>query len=98
MNCLNGYFHKPSLRNSLAEELLKAEGKGAIGTFSPSSMGEHWAARLYHEAMVAELASGRHERLGDALLAAQNAYAHTGARPDLLSVYQLLADPALRLR
>jgi hypothetical protein len=29
LNCLNGYFHFPYF-NSLAEELVKAEGKGAI--------------------------------------------------------------------
>ena len=58
----------------------------------------HWAASIYHEALVAELASGRHERLGDAVLAAQNVYADSGARPELLAVYQLLADPALRIR
>ncbi|MCG6927419.1 MAG: C25 family cysteine peptidase [Acidobacteria bacterium] len=97
VNCLNGYFHLPAGNNALAEELLKAEGKGVVGAFSPSSMSQNWAATLYHHAVIEELASGRHERLGDAILAAQVAYAETGARPELLAVYQLLADPALRL-
>jgi len=35
MNCLNGYFHYPYY-DSLAEELVKADGKGAIAVFSPS--------------------------------------------------------------
>jgi hypothetical protein len=98
MNCLNGYFHLPSRNNSLSEELLKAEGKGVVGAFSPSSLSLNWAAGLYHHALVEEIASGRHERLGDALLAAQSAYAGFGARTELLAVYQLLADPALRVR
>jgi hypothetical protein len=98
MNCLNGYFFLPTAMNSLAEGLVKAEGKGAIGAFAPSSLSVHWAANLYHEALVTELASGRHDRLGHALLAVQNACADTGARPDLLAVYQLLADPALVIR
>ena len=97
INCLNGYFHYPFL-NSLSEELVKAEGKGAIGAFAPSSLSVNWAARLYHEALVAEIASARHDRLGDALLAAQSAYADSGARPELLRIYQLLADPALKIR
>jgi hypothetical protein len=97
MDCLNGYFHQPSL-NSLAEELLKADGKGVVAAFAPSSLSVHWSAKLYHEALVRELASGRHERLGDALLAAQAAYLAAGARPDLLRTYQLLGDPALRIR
>jgi hypothetical protein len=97
MNCLNGYFHLPTEKNSLSEELLKAEGKGVIGAFSPSSLSLHWAASLYHRALVEELTSGRHDRLGDAVLAAQATYAETGARSELLAVYQLLADPALKL-
>jgi hypothetical protein len=31
--------------------------------------------------------SGQHERIGDAVLAAQEAYAQTGAFPELLSIY-----------
>jgi hypothetical protein len=98
MNCLNGYFHLPAGNNSLSEELLKAEGKGVVGALSPSSLSVNWAAGLYHQALVSELASGGHERLGDAVLAAQVAYAELGARAELLAVYQLLADPALRLK
>jgi hypothetical protein len=39
-----------------------------------------------------------HERLGDAVLASQSAYAASGAFPELLTIYHLLGDPALRLR
>ena len=42
--------------------------------------------------------SGQHERLGDAILAAQRDYAQTGLMPELLSVYHLLGDPAMRIR
>jgi len=45
-----------------------------------------------------ELVNQKHERLGDAILAGQAAYAATGAFPELLSIYHLLGDPALRLR
>ncbi len=98
MNCLNGYFTLPTGMNSLAEELLKAEGRGVIGALSPSSLSRHHAARVYHEAFVSEIVSGRHQRLGDALMAAQAAYLESGASPGLLAVYQLLADPALSIR
>jgi hypothetical protein len=96
MNCLNGYFHGPTL-NSLAEELVKAQGKGAVGAFAPSGLSVHESAHLYQKALVSELTSGRHQRLGDAILAAQAAYADTGAFPEVLSIYQLLGDPALRV-
>jgi hypothetical protein len=98
MNCLNGYFTLPTGANSLSEELLKVEGRGVIGAFSPSSLSLHRSARAYNEALLAEIVSGRHERLGDALLAAQGAYVDSGANPELLATYQLLGDPALVIR
>jgi len=97
MNCLNGFFHSPS-RNSLAEAFVKAEGKGAVAAFSPSGLSVNDAAHVYHKAVLGEIESGRHARLGDAILAAQSTYADSGAMPELLSIYHLLGDPALRIR
>ncbi len=96
-NCLNGYFVAPAF-DSLAESLLKVEGRGAIAAFSASGLSLDGPAHLYDRALVAELTGGRHERLGDALLAAQKAYAQTGLMPELLAVYHLLGDPAMPLR
>jgi hypothetical protein len=96
MNCLNGYFVAPNF-DALPEALLKAQGRGAIGAFSPSGLSLDGPAHEYHRAVMSELVSGRRERLGDAILAAQAAYAETGLMPELFSVYQLLGDPALRL-
>jgi peptidase C25-like protein len=97
MNCLNGFFHFPPL-NSLSEALLKAQGKGVVGAISPSGLSVNDPAHVFHKALLQEILSGRHERLGDAVLAAQEAYAQTGALPEILSIYNLLADPALRIR
>jgi hypothetical protein len=97
MDCLNGYFHFPFL-NSLAEELLKAPDKGSIASFAPSGLSLHAPADLFHKALIQEIASGSHERLGDAVFAAQADFADTGAFPELLSIYNLLGDPALKIR
>lgn len=97
MNCLNGYFHFPYF-NSLAEELLKAEDRGAIAAFSPSGLSLNEPAQLLHEALLRELHSGTHRRLGDAVAAAQASYADSGAFPELLLIYHLLGDPALTIR
>ena len=97
MNCLNGYFIAPSYE-SLAEGFLKGSGKGTIAAFSPSGLSLDGPAHLYHRAVWQEITSGQHERLGDAILAAQKTYAQTGAFPELLSLYHLLGDPALKLR
>jgi hypothetical protein len=97
MNCLNGYFAFPHF-DALAEALVKARGKGAIAVFAPSGLSLNFPAHLFHQALVDELHSGRHRRLGDAVLAAQIRYAETGAFPELLSIYHLFGDPALVLR
>lgn len=97
LNCLNGYFHFPYF-NALGEELVKAEGKGAIAAFSPTGLSLNEPAHVLHQALLAEIASGRHARLGDAVAAAQASYASAGAYAELLQIYHLLGDPALLLR
>jgi hypothetical protein len=97
LNCLNGYFHFPYF-DSLAEALVKADGRGAVAAFSPSGLSLNEPAHLFHKALLAEIHSGRHRRLGDAVLAAQGVYADSGALPELLRIYHLLGDPALSLR
>ena len=37
LNCLNGYFVPPGF-DSLAESLVKADGRGAIAAFAPSGL------------------------------------------------------------
>jgi hypothetical protein len=97
MNCLNGYFHFPYF-NSLAEELLKAEGKGVVGAFSPSGLSLNDAAHVFHRAFLEALVEGGHRRLGDAVLAAQATYADSGALPEMLAIYHLFGDPAMRIQ
>jgi hypothetical protein len=97
MNCLNGYFHFPYF-DSLAEALVKAEGKGAVAAFSPSGLSLDAPAHRFHLALLDALFHQGHPRLGDAVLAAQSAYAESVEFPELISIYHLLGDPALRLR
>jgi hypothetical protein len=97
MNCLNGYFHFPYL-NALSEELLKADRKGAVAAFSPSGLSVNSAAHVFHRLLLEELVNGGHTRLGDAVLAAQSAYADSGALPEMIAIYHLFGDPAMKLR
>jgi hypothetical protein len=97
LNCLNGYFVTPNL-DALPEALLKAEGRGVVAAFSPSGLSLDGPAHQYHRAVMAEITSGEHERLGDAILAAQRSYAEIGLMPELLEVYELLGDPAMKVR
>ncbi|HEY7697330.1 MAG TPA: C25 family cysteine peptidase, partial [Vicinamibacteria bacterium] len=97
MNCLNGYFHFPYF-DSLSEALVEADGRGAVAAISPTGLSLDEPAHLFHREMMKALFDPRHERLGDALLAAEGAYAETGAFPELLRIYHLIGDPALKLR
>ena len=97
LNCLNGYFVASNF-DALSEALLKADGRGAIAAVSPSGLSLDGPAHQYHRAIMDEVTSGRHERLGDALLAAQQAYARSGLMPELLTIYHLLGDPATKVR
>jgi hypothetical protein len=97
MNCLNGYFHFPYF-NSLAEELLEVGGKGAVAAISPSGLSLDASAHNYHKKLLEQLLGQNHERLGDAFLAAQTAYVQSGDYTELLSIYNLLGDPALKLK
>lgn len=96
LNCLNGYYQFPYF-DSLSEELLKPSDRGVIAAFSPSGFSLDAPAHRLHQMLLGELLSGRHSRLGDAILAAQESYAAAGAYPELLEIYHLLGDPALRL-
>ena len=97
MNCLNGYYHFPYF-DSLSESLLKADGRGAVAVIAPSGLSLNGPAHQLHRALLEEIESGWHRRLGDAIFAAEARYAASGAFPELLSIYHLFGDPALVLR
>jgi hypothetical protein len=53
---------------------------------------------MYQKVLLEELVNGNHLRLGDAVLSARGRYAASGAFPDLLSIYHLFGDPAMKIR
>jgi hypothetical protein len=83
--------------DSLSEAFLKVEGRGTIAAFTPSGLSLDAPAHRFHRALMNAIVNGEHRRLGDAVLAAQAAYAEEGVMPELLSVYHLLADPGMRI-
>src|SRR5207247_286034 len=84
--------------HSVETIFLRELGGATRPTFAPSGLSLHGPADLFHKALIQQITSGRHERLGDAVLAAQDDFAQTGSFPELLSIYNLLGDPALRIR
>jgi hypothetical protein len=64
-----------------------------VAALSPSGLSLDTPAHRFHEALLEELLSGRHDHLGDAILAAE-----AGSFLELLGISHLFGDPAMSLR
>jgi uncharacterized repeat protein (TIGR01451 family) len=96
-NCNNGLFAHPSTIHALAEEFVRAEGRGAIAAWSPTGLG--YAS--WHESLAQELYETMFGdyvyQLGPATTAAKlEAFAQLGWR-DPIEIFTLFGDPALAL-
>ncbi len=54
-------------------------------------------AHVFRKALLTTLLRGEHRHIGDAVLAAQGSYAESGEFSELLTIYHLLGDSALKL-
>jgi hypothetical protein len=97
MTCLDGYFHHPQA-DCLAEELLLADGKGAIACFAPTSESLPSDQDVLAKALFEALFAGDAPTLGEAVMWAKRSLPDGGrGYEDLIETYTLLGDPALRL-
>ena len=97
MTCLDGYFHHPQA-DCLAEELLLAEGKGALATFAPTSELLPNEQDALVKALFEALFASDAPTLGEAVMRAKQSLPDGGrGYEDLVETYTLLGDPALRL-
>ena len=96
--CLVGNSTLPGYP-TLGERLLLAPGGGAAAVWAPSGMSENDLAEPLARAFYAALFTGRRvERLGDAVAIARHVY-RAGDRPAYMpAIYNLLGDPAMRVR
>jgi len=97
MTCLDGYFHHPQA-DCLAEELLLAEGKGALAAFAPTSELLPAEQDALVKALFEALFASDAPTLGEAVMRAKRSLPDGGrGYEDLIETYALLGDPALRL-
>jgi hypothetical protein len=97
MTCLDGYFHHPQA-DCLAEELLLAEGKGALAAFAPTSELLPAEQDALVKALFEALFASDAPTLGEAVMRAKRNLPDGGrGYQDLIETYTLLGDPALRL-
>ncbi|MBN1978812.1 MAG: hypothetical protein JW918_15550 [Anaerolineae bacterium] len=103
MTCMEGYFVIPSSTNrdysSLGEAIVRASGKGAIASWSPTglgvALGHDYLNKGLFEAIFLDNVT---VRLGPATTQGKLfLYSSTGSYGDLLDTYVLFGDPALEL-
>jgi uncharacterized repeat protein (TIGR01451 family) len=96
ITCLAGNAALPGYP-ALGELLVRAPG-GAVALWAPSGMSENDLADPLAQRFYAALFGGRSERIGEAVAAARRGYRQDGLPSYMLSIYNLLGDPALRVR
>lgn len=95
MTCTAARFALPGTV-SLGEALL-IDSEGAVAAWSASGVSIHEYARELSEAFLGALTSGEDERLGDAINRSYTAIEDFEFRREMIGIYHLLGDPALRL-
>lgn len=97
-NCLNGYFGGSKQNVSLAEELQRVDGKGAVAVFAPTGFGsvggQHTLlSEVYRSIFYYDL-----REVGAATTAAEiSAVAVSEPYEELIATYALFGDPATHL-
>jgi len=111
MTCVIGRFEIPGI-DSLGEALVRRDGGGAIAVWAPSGVGNHPDSKVLAQYFAAALmATGtpdevrsvppggnRQPRIGSAVTAALARLASNGGDMRTGVLYNLLGDPAVRLR
>ena len=97
MTCAIGQFSFAPY-DTLAEKLVVKENGGATAVWSSSGLSENKQARQLDAEFYRALFENNEDILGDAILAALKAYAKVGIEPYHISIYNLLGDPALRMK
>jgi hypothetical protein len=98
MSCAVGEFAFPGY-DSVSEALVIRKGGGAVAAFAPSGLALNLLSKTLDEGFFSDLFShARRAILGDSLRKAFKSYKESGGADFTLDIYNLLGDPALRLR
>ena len=103
LTCLDGYWSYPNLETGnksgqgLAEELLRADQRGAVATFSPTGLGVSTGHDSLQRGFYDELFTNKDWQIAPASQSAKLRLYGTGANFDLLDTYTIFGDPALHL-
>ncbi len=98
MTCYEGYYHSPQTnQESMGERIVRAVGRGAVASWSPTGLGVATAHDFLDQGFLDALFKDGLRRVGEATTAGKlNLWAAAGNH-DLLDTYILFGDPALRI-
>jgi hypothetical protein len=97
MTCAVGEFTFPNF-DTLAELLVLQPDGGATAVWSASGLSINSEARHLDREFYKAIYSGEFQELGKAILKSFQEYSLTGDEPYHLLIYNLLGDPALKIR
>lgn len=95
--CLAGMFEASGVRVIGEGMLLQPDG-GAVAVWAPTGLSEQAQAKILDEALVRALFANGTRPLGAALQQAQREFITRGGSAFILDIYNLLGDPALRVK
>ncbi len=97
LDCYNGFFSHPS-KYSLGELFVITPDKGAIGSFAPSGTGYPWEHGILGNSLFSAVFEEGWNVLGAFTTVAKIEAYGNGTTKDLLRSFNLLGDPASRLK
>ncbi len=96
MTCYDGYYHG-LYSSSLAESIVRIEGKGAVASWSGTGLGVAQGHDELNRGFFDALFKDGKRTIGEATMAGLQRLADGGTHLDLLDTYLLFGDPALQL-
>jgi hypothetical protein len=103
LDCVDGYWYFPpdiasdSDRRSLAEEILRVNGKGAVAVYASPGNGYLNGHELLQRGFFSTFDSDPNPTLGELDLNAKLNLMNSNGNANLIYSYMIFGDPALRL-
>ena len=97
MTCLVGNFSDP-YQIILTEALVLKADSGIAAAWAPTGLSDDAEASILNREFYKAFLSGRNQAIGDVVKKAFSAYQRQGTMPYMIDIYNILGDPALRMR
>jgi len=97
LSCAAGHFAYPGYE-SLSELLLVKNGGGMVSVWAPSDFSYNADAKVLGEGFYKAVLQPDVLTIGDAVVRSMSAYSSKGRASYELNIFNLLGDPALRIR